>query len=301
MMRDSRGFTLIELLMALVIGVMVMFSATTFAITTVRSVEANNHREGVHRNARFVGMSMERDFQGTGVGLSSTVSHGALFVRSDTVTILSASFYPEESKPLDLDPPAGTDNPLPPGGTCGPRCLDLKSNDYDLEVGDLARMQANDQRRLILIESSTKKGADEWAVGFTDATEIAGQLAGFSGGFLLDRFGTFVQKLAPVIYYLDGDRLMRATRYAPDGTPAGEVMAENVNSFEISVVFTDGDEAEYLDVTDTDPTNDFDDVVTVRIKAEFVASAPPTPTAKPYKRMYEWQFSPRNLSYERNR
>ncbi len=78
-------------------------------------------------------------------------------------------------------------------------------------------------------------------------------------------------------------------------------MAENVNSFEISVVFTDGDEAEYLDVTDTDPTNDFDDVVTVRIKAEFVASAPPTPTAKPYKRMYEWQFSPRNLSYERNR
>ncbi len=300
-MRDIRGFTMVELVVALVIGVMIMLSATTFAITTVRSVEANRHREGVHRNARFVGLSLERDFQGTGVGLSSTTTVGALFVRSDTVVILSASFYPAESKPLDLDPPAGTDNPLPPGGTCGARCLDLTSNDFDLEVGDLARLQANDQRRLILIESATKKGGNKWAVTFTDATEIAGQWAGFTDGFLLDRFGTFVQKLAPVVYYLDEDRLMRATSFALDGSPAGDVMAENVKALDVKVVFTDGDAVDHLDARDADPTNDFDDIVGVRIRAEFASAAPPRPGANVYTRVYEWQFSPRNLSYERNR
>ncbi len=56
-MRNIRGFTMLELIVALLIGVVIMMSATTFAVTTVRSVEANRHREGVHRNARFVGLS----------------------------------------------------------------------------------------------------------------------------------------------------------------------------------------------------------------------------------------------------
>ncbi len=152
----NRGFTLVELLIALTVGVIVLSAALSFAVTTWRTVEGNEVREQAYRNGRFIGMSLERDMQTVGVGIASTISFGTLAVWADTIVILSVPFTPSESPPYDLAPPAGTDNPLSPGGTCGTYCLDLAADakgKFELEAGNLARLQINDTRRLILISS----------------------------------------------------------------------------------------------------------------------------------------------------
>ncbi len=151
------GFTLIELMISVTIAVLVLMAATSLGISTWRTFGANEIRENVHRSARFVALSLERDFQGTGVGMESTPSFGTLAVWGDTIIILRVPFEPNETSAYVIDPPAGTANPLPSGGTCGPRCIDFKKDNgaWDLKAGDLARLQVNDKRHLILIESVT--------------------------------------------------------------------------------------------------------------------------------------------------
>jgi prepilin-type N-terminal cleavage/methylation domain-containing protein len=300
-----RGFTLIEILISLTVGIIVLSGALSFAVGLWRNLEGNEIREDVYRDARYLEMSFERDFQGTGVGLVSTVSFGSLAAWGDTIVILRVPFLPNESPPYDLDPPAGTNNPLDPGGTCGARCLNLEKaadGTFDIGVGDLARLQVNDTRRLILVQSMVDYGATV-AIGFTDTPAILHYPAGLSGGLLLDRYSSFVQRIGPVIYYLDGTELKRAESLNMDGTPAGETVAYGVQSFEVKLVFVDGDEADAANSGDSDATNDFDDVVGVRITA--VIGADKTHRAvnqgNLFTRTYEWLFSPRNLLYERNR
>jgi len=300
-----RGFTLIEVIISLTVGIIVLSGALSFAVGLWRNLEGNEIREDVYRDARYLEMSLERDFQGTGVSLASTVSFGSLAVWGDTIVILRIPFMPTESPPYDLDPPPGTDNPLAPGGTCGARCLNLKKaadGTFDLAVGDLARLQVNDERRLIQIQSMADFGATV-AVGFTDKATIMHYEAGLSGGFLLDRYSSFVQKVGPVIYYLDGTELKRAETLNLDGTPAGETVAYGVQSFDASLLFVDGDEADAANSADGDTSNDFDDITGVRITAVIGAARVHRTVNQGnlFTRTYEWLFSPRNLLYERNR
>jgi hypothetical protein len=301
----SRGFTLIELIISLTVGIVVLSGALSFAVGLWRNLAGNEIREDVYRDARYLEMSLERDFQSTGVSLASTVSFGSLAVWGDTIVILRVPFIPAETPPYDLDPPAGTNNPLAAGGTCGARCVNLnKAADgtFDIEVGDLARLQVNDERRLILVQSLADYGATT-AIGFTDVAEILHYTAGLTGGLLLDRYSTFVQRLGPVIYYLDGTELKRAETLNMDGTPAGETIAYGVKSFEVTLLFVDGDEADEVNIKDADTTNDFDDITGVRIKAVMMSEKthPTVNKGNPFTRSYEWLFSPRNLLYERNR
>lgn len=303
--RGNRGFTLIELLISLTVGIVVLSGAVSFAVGMWRNLAGDEIREDVYRDARYLEMSFERDFQSTGVALASTVSFGSLAVWGDTVVILRVPYMPAETPPYDLDPPAGTDNPLAAGGTCGARCLNLNKaadSTFDIEVGDLARLQVNDERRLILVQSMADYGATV-AIGFTDAANILHYTAGLTGGLLLDRYSTFVQRLGPVIYYLDGTELKRAETLNTDGTPAGETIAYGVKSFEVTVLFMDGDEADEANTNDADNTNDFDDITGVRIKAVLMSERthPTVNHGNPFTRSYEWLFSPRNLLYERNR
>ena len=305
MAAENRGFTLIEVMISLTVGIIVLSGALSFAVGMWRSLEGNEIREDVYRDARYMGMSLERDFQATGVGLVSTVSFGSLAVWGDTITILRIPFMPNESPPYQIDPPAGVNNPLNPGGTCGARCINLQKaadGSFDLEVGDLARLQVNDERRLILIQTIADYGATV-AIEFTAAPLILHYAAGLSGGLLLDRFSSFVQKVGAVIYYLDGTELKRAETLNLDGTPAAETVAYGVQSFEVSLLFVDGDEADAANSADGDVTNDFDDITGVRIRAEVGADRihRSVNSGNLFTRKYEWIFSPRNLLYERNR
>ena len=105
------------------------------------------------------------------------------------------------------------------------------------------------------------------------------------------------------MYYLDGDDLMRAESLNIDGTPAGVPVAENVQSFEVTLIFTDGDEADNANATDADLTNDYDDIAGVRVRLTVAADRvhPQVNNGALFTRMYDWVFSPRNLLYERNR
>ena len=297
----NRGFTLIEMLVALPLGLLVLSSAMSFAVMTWRLIQADQLREEVYRNARFIGMSFERDLREAGVGIASTISFGTLATWSDTIVIMQV---PEDALAYELEPPAGVINPLPPGGTCGPQCVTLRpqAGGVDLQPRDLARLQVNDERRLIIIQSVTPSGAF-YDVVFTNAPKILGFPAGLSGGLRLDRFSTFVQRIAPVIYYPDGDRLMRAQLLYLNGTPDGDILAYGVQSFEASLLFIDGDEADEADPGDSDTTNDFDDLLGIHIQTTLAADYPhPKVNAgELFTRDYQWRFVPRNLMYERNR
>ncbi|MEE8135101.1 MAG: prepilin-type N-terminal cleavage/methylation domain-containing protein [Gemmatimonadales bacterium] len=299
----TRGFTLIELMISLVIGVLILSSALSYAMVTLRVVDGNTIRDEVNRNARFIAMSLDRDLMSTGVGLQSTTSFGSLSAYGDTLVTLSVPYDPNEAPPYTIYPPAGTNNPLDPGGTCGGNCIDFLeiSGAFDVEVGDLARLQVNSTRHLLLVSGVSDMGGYR-AVTFTSADTLMEFPAGFSGGLLLDRFSTVVQKLAPVMYYARGDTLMRATGLNADGTPAGEVLAYGVQSWNVDLIFMDGDIAANADDTDADVTNDYDDIMAIRIQATLAADHPDPRVMDGtlFTRQYEWRFSPRNLMYQSN-
>lgn len=302
----NRGFTLIELMIALVIGLVTLSAALSFATSTYRTFTGSKVREEVYRNSRYIGMSLERDFQGTGVAIGRTPSFGTLAAWGDTILILQVPFEPNEAPPYDLDPTAGAaTDPMPPGGTCGATCVDLLkdgSGNFEITAGNLARLQVAGERRLILVQSVTDNGTTS-SLWFTSIPYIMHYNAGLSAGLILDRNSTFVQKLHPIIYYRDGTQLYRAQSFNLDGTPDGHLISEGVQSFEVKVVFVDGDEADEANSADMDDTNDYDDVVGIRIWATIAADKvnQHVKQGQLFTRNYEWRFAPRNLMYELNR
>lgn len=306
-LKANRGFTLIELLISLVAGLVVLTASMSFAVTTMRSVGGNEIREDVQRNARFVGLSLERDIQFTGVGIASLPWWGSLAVYNDTIAILSVPFDPDEALIHDLIPGLGTQDPMPSGGTCGASCLNLEmvGGQYDLKAGDLARLQIQGQRHLIIVESvSPGGGAGGFTLDFTSHAALFGYPAGLAGDVRLTTTGTIVQELSHVLYYVNGSQqLVRSDHFDDSGVPQEAILADGVQSWEVTLIFTDGDEADRANSADTDGTNDYDDIVSVRILATLAADDPDPRVNQGvlYTRDYEWTFAPRNLTYERNR
>ena len=302
---DSRkGFTLVELLISLVISVVVMGASLSFAIAAFRGSEANSLREEVYRNARFIGMSLERDIQSTGVGIESEMRFGTLSTFGDTLLVLHVPWDPD-AYPYLIDPPAGVNNPLDPGGTCGTVCIDLNKDpdgNFDLQPGDIARLQINSERRIILVTGIVDYGATV-ELTFAAASTLLHFEAGLAGGVLLDRFSTFVQKLQPVFYWVDQEVLYRSDQMDANGDLIASPIAYYVKSWDTKMIFVDLDEADYADPDDADNTNEFDDILGTRITATLGTARSDIRVAGGaiYTRDYEWTFIPRNLMYERNR
>lgn len=299
------GFTLVELLVSVTIGLLVLISALGFAVSTFRGVEGNTLREDVYRNARFIGMTLQRDFQTTGVGIESEVSFGTLNVFNDTVVTLHVPWEPV-SHAYEIDPPTDPTNPLPPGGTCGATCIEVKKGPggvFDLVPGDLARLQVNSQRRLILITGVADAGSTA-EVEFLPDTTLLHLEAAFAGGLQLDRTQTFIQRLQPVVFYVLDGVLYRADRFETNGELMGSPLAYGVHDWQAKILFTDGDEADYVNPWDvTDFTDDYDDLLGVRITAQLAANRADMRVndGELFTQEAEWRMVPRNLMYERNR
>ncbi|HSG82108.1 MAG TPA: prepilin-type N-terminal cleavage/methylation domain-containing protein [Gemmatimonadota bacterium] len=304
----ASGFTAIELIVALTLGTIVMAAAIRYVITEFRVLTANDIREVVARNGRYVAVSLRRDVQRAGVGIETTTTFGTVDTwpgtNGDTLMILYVPYRPQQSPAHVIVPPEGTDNPLPAGGTCGPQCMEvLKTGLMDLHVGDLARLQVLGSRRLVLIQAINEVSDTSVQLGFTDADRLLRQPAGLTD-LSLDRFASFVQKLRPTLFYLDEqNRLMRAVRLNLDGSPAGEVLAYGVAQFEVQLIFADGDVFDQVNTVDTDDSNDYDDVVAVQIRATLQADRthPLVNQGAVLERTFEWRVSPRNLRYEKDR
>ncbi len=301
----SEGFTLIELLISVVLSVVVMSASLSFALAAFRGTEGNKLREEVYRSSRFIGMSLERDFQTTGVGIASEIRFGSLNVYGDTVVIFHVPWKPTNAYPYEIDPPGGTNNPLDPGGTCGSTCIDLNKgpgNTFDLVPGDIARLQINAERRLILVTDVREMG-NKVQLTFASGATLLNSQAALSGGVQLDRFSTIVQKLQPIIYYVENEILYRSDQLDPTGGLIASPIAYGVKSWEAKMIFLDLDEADQGNPYDADATNDFDDILGTRITATLGTNRPDIRVAggEIFTRTYVWTLYPRNLMYERNR
>lgn len=302
---SRRGFTLVEMLISLVLGVVIVAASLSFAISTFRGSEGNKLREEVYRSARFIGMTLERDIQTTGVGIKSEIRFGTLTTFNDTLVVLYIPWTPTAAFPYEISPPAGTNNPLDPGGTCGPYCIDLKTapdGSFDLKSGDLARLQINAERRVILVTGVNNLGSTVELTFSPDTTLLHFESA-FKDGVQLDRFSTIVQKLQAIVYYVQGEILYRADQFEVNGNLKGSPLAYGVKSWEAKMIFVDLDEYDEGDPNDSDNTNDFDDILGARITATLGTNRPDIRVAggEIFTRDYEWRLIPRNLAYERNR
>ena len=304
-----RGFTIVELLISLLMALVILSAATAFAMTSWQGRRGWTLREGVDRNARFIGMAVGRDAAEAGIDIESTPVFGTLGTWNDTLTILSVPYEPLVAPTYRLDPMDNdTINPLPPGGTCGTYCLSFLKEDgtFNLQAGDLARLQVGGERRLLLITAATNIGADHFSVEYLPVDFILGRPAGLGDSLLLDRFGTAIQKLKAVAYWYDPAEkaVMRAERLsASSGAPIGERLADGVEAWEASLIFQNGFEAANYDGFDADSANDAHRILAVKVRAKVMAARtdPVVNGGAPVFRWYEWRVAPRNLMYEKNR
>jgi prepilin-type N-terminal cleavage/methylation domain-containing protein len=309
--RDRKGFTVVELVVALTLGAIVVSAALSYLIAEFRSLTASDVREVLARNGRYVGVSLRRDLQRAGIGIETTTIFGTASAwpgtYGDTLVVLYVPYLPQLAPAHTIVPPEGVDeNPLPPGSTCGAQCLEVLKDavePLDLVPGDLARLEVLGARRLVLIDDISETSDTSVELRFTDASRILRRSAGMTD-LSLDRFGTYVQKLQPTVYYLDeGDRLMRAVGLNLDGSVAGDVLAYGVESFDVELVFFDGDVADEVNVEDSDDSNDFDDVVAMKVRVTLKADRthPLVNEGELLRRDFEWVVAPRNLRYEKDR
>lgn len=304
------GFTLVELLIALTLGAIVVGAAINYLIRELRTLQSNDVRDVVTRTGRYVGISLRHDLQRAGIGIETTMSFGTVDVwpgtLGDTLVVLNVPYLPEPASPHTIVPPPGDDNPLLPGSTCGTQCIEvLRTPDvpFDLEVGELARLQVPGERRLVLILGTSLVSDTSAELTFTDASTILGRPAGMDG-LSIDRFSTYVQELDATVYYLDeGDRLMRAVGLDLDGSPQGQVLAYGVEEFDVKLVFADGDVLDGANPVDADDSNDYDDIVAVKVRITAKADRvhPMVNNGELLRRTFEWMVAPRNLRYEKDR
>lgn len=311
--RRRSGFTFIELTIALTLGVIVLAAAVGFVIREMRGLAGSEIRQSLARNGRYIGISLRHDIQRAGIELTSIPSFGTLAVWpgtvGDTVVVLHIPYLPDLAPPHSLIPPPGNDNPLPPGGTCGPRCLDLLKQPpsvapLEIQPGDIVRLQIPGRRQLLMVEQVEITSDTSFELRFTTLDTILRQPANMTDGMRLDRYSTFVQKVTPVLYYQDDqEQLIRATRLNLSGSPEGHVLAHDVELFDARLTFADGDELERADPFDADDTNDYDDIVAVSIRVTVKATRadPRVNQGGLLKRTYEWTIAPRNLRYEKFR
>jgi hypothetical protein len=296
--RSRAGFTLLELILAFSLGVLVLTTATALTANTWQSVRGAEIRDGVTRNARYIGVTLQRDVQETGVDLSSSVDFGTLAVWNDTIAILRVPYAPTPPAQYALSPANF------PTGVCGVACLDIQTGGAapQLAVGDLARVQVNNVRRLIYVTAVDPVNGGH-RVQFANTPTLLDHDGGIQG-LAITPAGAFVQRLGVVVYWRENGRLLRATRLNPDLSLQGETVATGVEGLTARLIFTDGTEAARADDgSDGNAGNDFDDITGLRVEALLQGERvdPRINGGRPVRRQLEWWFAPRNLIYERNR
>ncbi len=305
---ERGGFTLIELLVAMVLGVLILGISTSFATATLRSSRAIDLRDGLNRDARFVGLAITRDMQDAGVSFESTQIMGSVATRGDTVVALSVPFVPNEALTYNMVVPADTTDPLPPGGTCGLRCIDVVDPNtvpFQLTAGDLALLQVQSERRLIVLTAVETPTAGVKRLTFSAADSLFVYPAGLTDGLRLTRTGVAVQRLNVSAWYRDpaSATLIRADGFTASGALRTAITARGVEQFTTRLQFTNGGERVNANGVDADTTNDYDRISSVVIRARMRIEKLDRSIngGGILFRNYEWRVTPRNLIFERNR
>lgn len=306
MTRSRRGFTLVELILSMTVALIVISAATQFSLTSWQTRRGWTVRESVDRGARFIGLALARDVQEAGIAMESTPTFASLGSFGDTLSVLSVPYTPNEAPVYAIFDDGGLAPNYPAGGNCGIRCIEfIKPNGaLNLIAGDLTRLQVGTTRRLLLLTQVNDQGNGRFRIEFLPVNRLLGRDAGLDS-LLLSRSGTSLQKLNAVVYYRDAGTktLYRATSFDGGGTPIGQLMASDVEAFNTTLLFISGSESATYDGLDADTLNDGNDIMGTRVRAQLKSdrSDPAVNGGQPILRWYEWQVSPRNLLYEKNR
>ena len=305
-LRLRKGFTLVELLLSMTISMVIITSATGFALTSWQSRRGWTIREAIDRNARFVGMSIARDAQEAGIGMESTPVFASVAGFGDTLSILSVPYEPNESPVYSIYNDGGASPDYPPGGNCGATCIEFNKSGgtYVLAAGDMARLQVGSERRLLLLTNVTDNGT-RFRVFFKDQDWLLGRQSALSDSLLLSRSGSSIQKLKVVAYYHNDvtKTLMRAEKFTVGAMPIGSVLATNVENWEASLLFVGNFVHQSYNGFDSDTTNNGNKIIGVKVRANVKADRtdPGVNGGELLTHWYEWNVSPRNLLYEKNR
>jgi prepilin-type N-terminal cleavage/methylation domain-containing protein len=311
--RRRAGFSLPELLIALVIGMVVITAGTDFAVQTFKSRRGWVVREGVDRNARYVGLSLQRDASEAGVAIESSSSFASVQALGDTLSLLSIPWIslggmaPAEAPVYPLHDDGGAGVAYPPGGNCGPTCLelDVAGQLVNFSYPSLVQLRVGTVRRLLLVTSGGfAVGGTRLRLNFRDVPTFIGRPSGLASLPLL-RSGTSVQQVRAVQYWRNAadNTLLRAERFSETGVAQGEPVAAPVTGFTPRLRFTDGGEGATYNGLDADSTNDGNDIIGLRVRVRLEADRtdPAVNSGARLGRWYEWRMSPRNLLYEKNR
>ncbi|MEO7358944.1 MAG: hypothetical protein ABI120_01355 [Gemmatimonadaceae bacterium] len=304
--RARVGFTLVELLLSMTVSMVIITSATGFALTSWQSRRGWTIREAIDRNARFVGMSLARDAQEAGIGIESTPVFASVAGFGDTLSILTVPYDPTESPVYSIYDDGGASPDYPSGGNCGATCIEFNKSGgtYVLAAGDMARLQVGTERRLLLLTNVVDNGT-RFQVHFAPQNWLLGRQSALSDSLLLSRSGSSIQKLKVTLYYFDASTqtILRADRFTASGQPIGAVLATNVSSWQASLTFVGGTVQQSYDGFDADTTNNGNQIIGVKLRANLKADRvdPGVNSGQLVSRRYEWNVAPRNLLYEKNR
>ncbi|MBY0489895.1 MAG: prepilin-type N-terminal cleavage/methylation domain-containing protein [Gemmatimonadaceae bacterium] len=304
--RRRRGFSLTEVLISLTLAMVVVSSATAFAVQSWQTRRGWTVRETVDRDARFVGLSIARDVQEAGIALTSTPVFASMDTNGDTLSVLSVPYQPAEAPVYPIYNDGDTLPTYPAGGTCGATCIDFQKvgGTYALAAGDLVRLQVANTRRLLLLTSVQNGAGNLFRIQFLPVNRLVNRPSGLDS-LLLMRSGTTIQKLNVIMYYRDAgtNQLMRASSLNSLGQPVGAVVASNVEAFNARLLFTNGTESVTYNGVDADTLNDGNDLIGAKVRAKIRSfrSDPAVNNGQPVARWYEWRVAPRNLLYEKNR
>jgi prepilin-type N-terminal cleavage/methylation domain-containing protein len=302
------GFTLIELIVSMVLGVVILAVSANFATATLRSSRGIDMRDGLNRDARFVGLAITRDLQDAGVSFESTQPFGSVATRGDTVVAISVPFLPNQAEIYQMVVPADTTDPLPPGGTCGVTCIDVVDPNavpFQLHAGDVALLQVQNERRLIVLTNVAAPSAGVRRLTFSNADTLFVYPAGLTGGLRLTRNGVAVQRLSVTAWYHNtyNNTLVRADGFTADGSLRTSITARGVENFTTRLQFTNGVERIEANGFDADTTNDYDRIVSVVVRARMRVERVDRSVngGAPMWKDFEWRVTQRNLIFERNR
>lgn len=309
------GFTLVELLIAVTLGGMVMAAAFGILNSQQESVRTDELRRELQQNSRYALDLLRRDLQEAGEAMDPAAEFGVVAMgdgggsRPDTLYLL---FIEPETPTHDAEAPASSSGFEQDSARLTIRCNDDVD---DVEEGSFLYFASSTERGIAVVRGVDREITDTCDPGDPPSEPIGvvklgiEPVDGESHGWILqgNQAGAGVVRARAVAYYVDDSdaddpRLMRATRYRPDGTWQGRPLADGVNDLQLGLVFADGVTRQGADGTDGNPDNDYDDINSVEIRLTTQARRVDKDVAggERLERNYAMTVSPRNQIYTRN-
>ncbi len=303
------GFTLIEMLMAITISALVVGGALSLFDSFMKNERASSIRAEVHQNARCAVDMLTRELLEAGEGLDHTAKFAVVSTADgksgspDTLFIVRS----DASTPVHqvLEPTGDPQKEILLNLTCADSVLDIRA-------GTVLHLARGPARGLAVVNSVTRNETGVTCPPVDPDADIGHVVlavapAAKPHGWRLraNRGGAAAHRVSAAVYFVDKSGptpvLVRAT-HQEGGQWVGPPIAEGIVDFQTELVFGDGDVAAEASSKDTDVTNDYDDIFTVR--AFLLARAWRTDRnlagGGTYEREYSVRATPRNPLYSRN-